>query len=112
MKYSVSRSQELRIVFNATNTGEATWLHTNSEIFGIVRLASHLYDGAGDLLSVDFSRDDLPNDVRKGGSVEAVATIRIDSPGSYRLGFDLVAEGVTWFENLGSKPAYVDVLVT
>jgi hypothetical protein len=110
-EYSISRSQELRIVFNVANTGEATWLHTNSEIFGIVRLASHLYDATGNLLSVDFSRDSIPEDVRPGAGVEALATIRIDQPGTYRLGFDLVAEGVTWFETLGSKPCYVTVTV-
>jgi hypothetical protein len=33
-------------------------------------------------------------------------------PGSFRLAFDVVAEGVSWLETLGSKPAIVDVQVS
>lgn len=73
LQYSTLAAQPLRIVFAATNTGDATWLHANSQIFGIVRLASHLYEASGNLLSVDFSRDPIPKDVSPGETIEATA---------------------------------------
>jgi SAM-dependent methyltransferase len=98
--------------FTIANTGEATWLHTNDEIFGIVRLGAHLYDHADTLLSIDFFRQDLPVSVRPGERVDVTALVTMPDAGRYRLGFDLVAEGVTWFENVGSTPVYVDVVAS
>ncbi len=49
-----------------SNTGAAAWLCTNDEIFGIVRLATHLYAADGSLLEIDHSRHDLPRDVAQG----------------------------------------------
>lgn len=31
--------------------------------------------------------------------------------GAYQLTFDLVAEGVSWFENLGSRPVPISVRI-
>ena len=90
------------VSIDATNTGRAIWLHQNVEIFGIVRLGTHLCDARGTLLSLDFSRHGLAHDVRPGDTIRIDATLTIPDPGEYRLQFDLVAEGVMWFENAGS----------
>src|SRR5262245_235521 len=52
--------EPLKMAFRLRNTGETVWLHENCEIFGVVRLGSHLYDESGRLIDVDFSRHGLP----------------------------------------------------
>lgn len=103
--------QPFSFVATATNTGNAVWLHRNSEIFGIVRLGTHLCTTEGDLLSLDFSRHNLRADVPPGDNIAVEAVITLDQPGTYRLQVDLVAEGVTWFENVGSVPAELSIVV-
>ena len=95
--------------FLLTNTGQAMWLKSNVKNIGIVRLASHLYDGGGQLIEVDFSRHDIPHDVAPGNRVPMEVRVEMPNDGRFRLGFDLVSEGVTWFENSGSVPCYVTV---
>jgi hypothetical protein len=108
----VQAGQPLRLTVSVTNSGDASWLNTNSEIFGIVRLAAHLYDGDGTLLNIDFSRHALPAPVGPGETVQMTIDEYLPGPGRYRLAFDLVAEGVTWFENVGSTPVVVTVRIT
>lgn len=110
-EYSVDKGRKLTLSFKITNTGSAAWLNTNSEIFGIVRLASHLYDDEGRVLNLDYSRDDLPGPVNPGETIFVKINVALPDRGSYRLVFDLVAEGVIWFENAGSKPVAVAVRV-
>jgi SAM-dependent methyltransferase len=93
------------------NTGSATWLHEGPEIFGLVRVGSHLATAEGQLISLDFSRHPLPRVVKPGETVALSVSVALPSPGRYRLTFDLVSEGVTWFENTGSQPVVVTVEV-
>jgi hypothetical protein len=111
-QYVVPNGEPLRVNVTITNTGEASWLHRNTAIFGTVRLAAHLYDADGGLLNVDFSRHELPAPVKAGQTIHMTVEERLPGPGSYRLGFDLVSEGVTWFENVGSQPVYVTATTT
>ena len=109
-EYRVRAGEPLHLMFTIRNTGEATWLHRNSEIFGIVRLGSHLADDEGTLIAVDHSRHDLPADVKPGETVTLAVNVPLPGPGAYRIAFDLVAEGVSWFENLGSRPVHVTAI--
>jgi SAM-dependent methyltransferase len=99
--------RSVRVTCTVKNTGSARWLHTNKDIFGIVRLGAHLYDETGTLLDVDHFRADLPQSVEPGESLELAVVVPVPASRPYRLGFDLVAEGVCWFENQGSTPAVV-----
>ena len=110
--YALEAGQALRLSVTVTNTGTASWLDTNSQIFGIVRLATHLYDGDGKLLDIDFSRHELPVPVSPGETITMSVEEYLPGSGRYRLAFDLVAEGVTWFENVGSTPVVVTARVT
>lgn len=110
-RYAVRRGEKLRLSFQLTNTGSAAWLHENFQIFGIVRLGSHLYDGGGNLITVDFSRHGLPVRVGPGERIPLDIDLELPGEGSYKLSFDMVAEGVTWFENVGSKPVDLSVRV-
>lgn len=104
--------EEVRLSLTVTNIGPATWLHQNSEIFGVVRVAAHLFDGRGTLLDLDFYRQELSGPVTPGQTIRIMTHVRMPATGQYRLAFDLVAEGVTWFENVGSLARSVAVAVT
>ncbi len=109
--YVVDAARPLRLTVGLRNTGEARWLHQNSEIFGVVRLGSHLYDEHGRLMSIDYSRHDLTESVAPGGELTQAIEVHLPGPGRFELVFDLVAEGVSWFENLGSDPIRLQVHV-
>jgi hypothetical protein len=60
-------------------------------------------DRDGRLLARDHHRIPLPHDVVPAQSVELRTLCPVpDAPGPYRLKVDLVVEGVTWFEAVGS----------
>jgi ubiquinone/menaquinone biosynthesis C-methylase UbiE len=91
----------------ARNTGAARWLPSDAR-FGPVKLGVHLKAADGWLVEQDFARADLP----AGRGVEpgetAAIAFRFQAPaecGYYRLVFDLVSEGVCWFEANGAQPA-------
>lgn len=87
-----------------TNTGSATW-HAHSESgTGHIRVGIQLLDAASRVMNRDFSRSELGADVHPGDSHTVRATFNAPAEaGEYALKFDLVAEGVTWFEPTGSK---------
>jgi hypothetical protein len=69
----------------------------------LVRLGAQLVASDGSLLNRDHARAWLPRDLEPGG--EAQVRIEVpapDRPGRYALKFDLVSEGVDWFETCGS----------
>jgi Radical SAM superfamily len=69
----------------------------------LVRLGAQLCDADGGLIDRDFARAWLPDTVGPGGHADV--SIEIPSPerpGRYSLKFDLVSEGIDWFENCGS----------
>jgi hypothetical protein len=86
-----------------TNHGVSTWPAISRSGTGHVTLGVQLLDGNARLLARDHYRVSLPSDVLPGSTV----TLAFDCPapeasGAYMLKFDLVAEGVTWFETTGS----------
>jgi ubiquinone/menaquinone biosynthesis C-methylase UbiE len=94
--------------FTIRNTGQGDWL-TQKDAHGQVRLGAHLYAADGGLVNLDFARFDL-----EGGPIgpgqERTIEVRFKLPAlpAYRLRFDLVAEHVTWFGQVGrSKPVEV-----
>lgn len=89
----------------AKNSGTASWRRSGVTI-GHVMLGVQLLDDEGRLIARDYARASLAADVPPGGEVTIVADIPSPSSrGRYRLKFDFVAEGVTWFEQRGSTTA-------
>lgn len=101
--------EPVTLTFTITNTGTAHWLNQGPHIFGLVRLACHLYDEHGALLNLDHFRSELPKSVAPGETVQMTVTVPVPERRPCLLGFDLVAEGVRWFEKAGSKPAQVRI---
>jgi hypothetical protein len=78
----------------------------------LVRLGAQLCDADGRLIDRDFARAWLPDSLPPGTHTDL--TIEVPAPrtaGRYQLKFDLVSEGIDWFERCGSettlKPLWV-----
>jgi SAM-dependent methyltransferase len=90
------------------NTGTLAW-RTQARV-GRVQLGLQLLDEARRLVNQDFARVPLPDDVDPGGECRVQVDVPArDVSGHHHLKFDLVAEGVTWFEAEGSPPLVVAV---
>jgi hypothetical protein len=62
-----------------------------------------LCDEHGALLERDYARAWLPETLAPGASVDVpIEIVAPTKPGKYMLKFDLVSEGIDWFENNGS----------
>jgi MoaA/NifB/PqqE/SkfB family radical SAM enzyme len=69
----------------------------------LVRLGAQLGDADGAILNRDFARAWLPDTLPPGEAVDVAIEIPApDRPGRYTLKFDLVSEGIDWFEHCGS----------
>src|SRR5205823_375765 len=85
-----------------TNSGTTAWNATGANL---VDLAYHWHDANGATVVWDGPRTALGADVAPGapGTVNAKVTAPA-AAGTYTLSFDLVREGVSWFQFLGSAP--------
>ena len=85
-----------------TNRGTAAW---NSSGANLIDLAYHWHDAAGNTVVWDGLRSGLVADVAAGASATVNAQVTAPNvPGTYTLTFDLVREGVSWFQFFGSAP--------
>ncbi len=69
-----------------------------------MRLGAHLLPpDDGEIPVWDFGRGELDADIPPGGeTVTDIALRAPEQPGAYEVEFDMVAEGVAWFEDRGS----------
>ena len=78
----------------------------------LVRLGAQLVGADGALINRDHARAWLPGDIPAGGSADVTIEVALPSaPGRYALKFDLVSEGIDWFEKAGSPTTTRDVVV-
>ena len=69
----------------------------------LVRLGAQLCAADGSLMNRDYERAWLPASLAPGARTEVPITITAPAkPGRYALKFDLVCEGIDWFEACGS----------
>jgi hypothetical protein len=69
----------------------------------LVRLGAQLCAADGTLVNRDYERAWLPASLPPGARTQVPMTIKApEAPGRYRLKFDLVSEGIDWFEACGS----------
>jgi hypothetical protein len=70
----------------------------------LVRLGAQLCAADGSLMNRDYERAWLPGSLEPGSRTRVPMTITAPpSPGRYALKFDLVSEGIEWFEACGSR---------
>ncbi len=78
----------------------------------LVRLGAQLCDEHGALLERDYARAWLPKTLKPGASVDVpIEIVAPATPGNYVLKFDLVSEGIDWFENNGSQTTTKSMIV-
>jgi hypothetical protein len=78
----------------------------------LVRLGAQLCDHDRTVINRDFERAWLPATLQPGQSVEVPMTITAPAaPGRYALKFDLVSEGIDWFEACGSQTTTKTLIV-
>jgi hypothetical protein len=71
----------------------------------LVRLGAQLCDARGGVIDRDYARAWLPSDVDPHASADVSIEMPAPAqPGRYALKFDLVSEGIDWFERSGSQP--------
>jgi hypothetical protein len=78
----------------------------------LVRLGAQLCDASGAVVDRDYARAWLPRTI--GGGEQAAVPMEIPAPprpGRYQLKFDLVSEGIDWFEACGSETTMRPLLV-
>ena len=70
-------------------------------------------DEAGEVLVRDHERFELPKDMNPVERTELSFTCHAPrAPGRYRLRFDLVDEGISWFESFGVRTVDLKVDVS
>lgn len=85
------------------NAGTVTWRSRGRRFGGQVTCGVKVCSPSGEVLREDLGRTPLAADVEPGGSVRTAVSIPgVLPPGVYELRFDMVVEGVTWFEPHGS----------
>ena len=96
-----------------TNAGSVTWKARGRRFGGQVTCGLKVCDANGGVIREDLGRTALPRDVRPGEEVEIEMTVAGVLPaGRYGLRYDMVVEGVTWFEFQGSPCARRSLDVT
>jgi SAM-dependent methyltransferase len=85
------------------NAGSVTWKAQGRRFGGQTTVGLKVCDERGDVLREDLGRTPLPRDVAPGEEIEIEMTVAGRLPiGRYELRYDMVVEGVTWFEFHGS----------
>jgi len=107
---SVHRGES--ILGNATvqNVGSVSWL-PGSTAHGGVNLGVHLRARDGRPISVDFARIAVEGMTAPGHTQRLAFALPAPEPGDYLLEFDLVSEGVGWFEMNGSPTVTLAITV-
>jgi hypothetical protein len=78
----------------------------------LVRLGAQLCAEDGALINRDYERAWLPSHLQAGDTVTIPITVKApDTPGRYLLKFDLVSEGIDWFEKSGSRTTVKPLVV-
>jgi tRNA (mo5U34)-methyltransferase len=96
---------ELQFRIGAENVGLTTWLAVGEPATarGAVRLGAHLLSEDEGVVVWNYGRAVLPRNVAPGETVQLDISLHApDHPGRYHVELDMVVEGLTWFEDLGS----------
>jgi hypothetical protein len=78
----------------------------------LVRLGAQLCGHDGALIDRDFARAWLPATLDPGSAADVPIELTApEAPGRYVLKFDLVSEGIDWFEACGSQTTVKELVV-
>jgi hypothetical protein len=110
---AVSPGQGIDITLQIHNAGDTRWIAGPAGVRGHVCVGVVICDDAGEVLVRDHERFELPKDMNPVERTELSFTCHAPgTPGKYRLRFDLVDEGISWFESFGVRTVDLPVDVT
>jgi SAM-dependent methyltransferase len=110
---TVSSGQSFTDRLRIRNTGSVTWKARGRRFGGQVTLGLKVCDARDEVLREDLGRTPLPRDVGPGEEIAVEMTVAGCLPaGHYGLRYDMVVEGVTWFEFHGSPCARRGLVVS
>ena len=96
--------QPFRVRARVRNLSTRVFPATASYGRRLVRLGAQLCHRDGSVIERDYARAWLPASLEAGASADvAMELIAPAQPGRYALKFDLVSEGIDWFEACGSE---------
>lgn len=102
---TVLEGEPAYLSFKLKNTGEKAWNHLGEKA---CLFSYHLLAEAGEVIQFDNRRFSLPLAVAPGQSIEFKAAVQSPlTEGTYILEFDLLREGIAWFNDYGSPTAEV-----
>ena len=104
--------QALKVRTRVQNLSTRAFPATASYGRRLVRLGAQLCRADGTLIDRDFARAWLPAALAPGERTDIAIDIPVPSePGRYALKFDLVSEGIDWFERCGSETTVTPLVV-
>ncbi|RKD32281.1 hypothetical protein [Thermohalobacter berrensis] len=91
----------IKVPLNIKNTGTMAWLKDDKNS---INLSYHIFDINNEIIVYDGERTNLTKSVRSGEEIKLNGIVKMpEKPGKYKIEFDMVHEGVTWFKDKGSK---------
>jgi hypothetical protein len=109
-RVEVRGDEQVRGQATVSNIGDAVWLPGRTRLGG-VNLGVHLRARDGRPIDVDFQRIALETSTRPGAAQSVDFAFAPPAPGEYLLEFDLVSEGIGWFEMNGSATVTIAIRV-
>jgi hypothetical protein len=86
-----------------TNAGSVVWKARGRRFGGQVTCGLKICTVEGEVIREDLGRTPLPHDVGPGEDIAIdMSVVGLLPPARYELRYDMVVEGVTWFEFQGS----------
>ena len=108
----MSAGEPLVVQVRVKNVGGARWPKSAYGWRRSVRLGAQLHDADKNLINLDYARAFLPRDVLGGETCEIdIELPALQEKGRYFLRFDMVAEGIDWFDIGGSKVTWRELIV-
>ncbi len=109
----VSPGQGIDVTLQIHNAGDTRWIAGPAGVRGHVCVGVVICNEAGEVMVRDHERFELPKDMNPVERAEISFTCHAPvAPGKYRLRFDLVDEGISWFESFGVRTVDLAVEVS
>jgi len=106
----VNQSKTIRV--NVLNTAKMPWWAQTSTGRRLVRLGAQLHSRKKKMLNRDYARAFLAETLQgKDQACIEISLLPVEKRGIYLLKFDMVSEGIDWFENAGSPVVWKWLLV-
>ena len=94
------------------NTGGALWRKETFSGKRMIRLGVQLFDRNKNLIELNYARAFLNKALKKGEKdIIKIILPPLSDPGKYFIKFDMVSEGIDWFESGGSPVVWKNLSV-